>query len=79
MHKTYWQRRKYSWKELSTLSKPTLSLPKWIWIIYNKTHGIKFFFKIGSHDTIHTFKIYFVTVFSVFSNKQYLGPTNCLI
>ena len=27
----------------------------------------KFFFKIGSHDTIHTFKNYFVTVFSVFS------------
>ena len=28
-------------------------------------------FKIGSHDTIHTFKNYFTTVFSVFSNKQY--------
>ena len=28
-------------------------------------------FKIGSHDTIHVFKNYFVTVFSVFSNKWY--------
>ena len=27
----------------------------------------KFFVKNGSHDTIHTFKNYFVTVFSVFS------------
>ena len=26
-----------------------------------------FFFKIGSHDTIHTFKNYFTTVFSVFN------------
>ena len=30
----------------------------------------KFFFKIGSHGTIHTFKNYFATVFSVF--KQIL-------
>ena len=28
-------------------------------------------FKIGSHNTIHTFKNYFVTVFLVFSNKWY--------
>ena len=28
-------------------------------------------FKIGSHDTIHTFKNYFTTVFSVLSNKWY--------
>ena len=27
----------------------------------------KFFFKTGSHGTIHTFKNYFTTVFSVFS------------
>ena len=31
----------------------------------------KFFFKIGSHGTIYTFKNYFATVFSVFSNKRY--------
>ena len=31
----------------------------------------KFFFKIGSYGTIHTFKNYFATVFSIFSNKQY--------
>ena len=31
----------------------------------------KFFFKTRSHDTIHTFKNYFVTVFSVFSRKRY--------
>ena len=31
----------------------------------------KFFFKIGSYSTIHTFINYFVTVFSVFSNKRY--------
>ena len=28
-------------------------------------------FKTGSHDTIHIFKNYCVTVFSVFINKQY--------
>ena len=28
-------------------------------------------FKIGSNGNIHTFKIYFITVFSVFSNKRY--------
>ena len=28
-------------------------------------------FKTRSHGTIHTFKNYFVTVFSVFSNKRY--------
>ena len=28
-------------------------------------------FKIGSYSTIHTFKNYFVTVFLIFSNKQY--------
>ena len=28
-------------------------------------------FKIRSHGTIHTFKIYFITVFSIFSNKRY--------
>ena len=28
-------------------------------------------FKTGFHDTIHTFKNYFVTVFSIFSNKRY--------
>ena len=31
----------------------------------------KIFIKIGSYDTIHIFKNYFVTVFSVFNNKQY--------
>jgi len=29
-------------------------------------------FKIGSHSTIHTFKNYFVTVFSIFNNKRYI-------
>ena len=28
-------------------------------------------FKIGSHSTIHTFKNYFATLFSDFSNKRY--------
>ena len=31
----------------------------------------KFFFKTESYDIIHTFKNYFVTVFSVFNNKRY--------
>ena len=31
----------------------------------------KFFFKTGSHGTIHIFKNYFATVFLVFSNKRY--------
>ena len=30
-----------------------------------------FFLKIGSHGTIQTFKNYFATVISVFSNKRY--------
>ena len=30
-----------------------------------------FFCKIGSHSTIYTFKNYFTTVFSIFSNKRY--------
>ena len=33
----------------------------------------KFNFKTKSHDTIHTFKNYFATVFSVFSNKDLFG------
>ena len=35
------------------------------------TNFSKFFFKIGSHSTINTFKNYFVTVFLVFNNKRY--------
>ena len=31
----------------------------------------KFFFKTGSHGTIHTFKNNFAIVFSVFNNKRY--------
>ena len=31
----------------------------------------KFFFKTRSHGTIHTFIIYFATVFLIFSNKRY--------
>ena len=31
----------------------------------------KFFFKTRSHYTIHTFKNYFITMFSVLSNKRY--------
>ena len=31
----------------------------------------KFFFKMGSHGTIHTFKNNFAIMFSVFSNKQF--------
>ena len=31
----------------------------------------KIFIKIRSHNTIYTFKNYFVTVFSVFNNKRY--------
>ena len=33
----------------------------------------KFFFKTGSYDTTHIFKNYFITMFSVFSNKRYLN------
>ena len=31
----------------------------------------KIFIKNESHDTIHTFTNYFITIFSVFNNKQY--------
>ena len=33
----------------------------------------KFQYKFGSHSTIHTFKIYFVTIFSIFSFQQISG------
>ena len=41
----------------------------------------KIFIKIESHDTIHTFKNYFVTVFSIFSKLSGIqihpkGPFN---
>ena len=35
----------------------------------------KIFIKIESHGTIHTFKNYFIIVFSVFSNKWYSNTT----
>ena len=35
-------------------------------------------FKIGSYGTIHTFKIYFVTMFSIFSNKRYSNTLSFL-
>ena len=37
----------------------------------------KIFIKIGSNGIIHTFKNYFATVFSVFSNKRY--PNRLLV
>ena len=42
-------------------------------IVYKlvSTENRKSNFKTKSHDTIHTFKNYFATVFSVFNNKQY--------
>ena len=36
-----------------------------------RTKFSNFFFKTGFHGTIHIFKNYFTTVFSVFSNKRY--------
>ena len=45
------------------------------WVLWFMGHASTFFrknnFKTRSHGTIHTFKNYFVTVFSVFSNKRY--------
>lgn len=35
-------------------------------------------YKTRSHDTTHIFKIYFVIVFSVFINKQYLNRPSVL-
>ena len=35
-------------------------------------------FKIGSYGTIHTSKIYFVTIFSIFSNKRYSNTLSFL-
>ena len=37
----------------------------------------KIFIKNESHDTIHTFKNYFATVFSIFNNKRY--PNESLV
>ena len=36
-----------------------------------KSYKHRFQYKFGSHSIIHTFKNYFATVFSIFSNKQY--------
>ena len=38
-----------------------------------KSSKHKFQYKFESYSTIHTFKNYFVTVFSVFNNKWYLN------
>ena len=39
----------------------------------------KFFFKTVSHNTIHTFKNYFATIFLIFNNKRYPNKLNvCL-
>ena len=35
-------------------------------------------FKTGSHVVLFTFKNYFVTVFSIFSNKRYPNKPKCL-
>ena len=45
---------------------------------YSRTIFSNFFIKNGFHSTIHTFKNYFVTVFSVFS-KNKLYPNKPLI
>ena len=42
-----------------------------LFIVLASADFSKFFFKIGSYGIIYTFKNYFVTVFSVFSNKRY--------
>ena len=39
----------------------------------------KFFFKTGSHGTIHTFKNYFAIVFSIFSFQQLVVSKQTLI
>ena len=44
------------------------------WVLFvgpASTKKCKFNFKIGSHGTIHIFKNYFATMFTVFSNKQH--------
>ena len=56
-------------------SEPTVRLPflcgsHILFIGPASTDLHKINFKIRSHGTIYTFKNYFVTVFSVFSNKQ---------
>ena len=38
----------------------------------------KFYFKIGSHGTIRTFKNYFVTIFSAISSIQIDSYLSCL-
>ena len=46
----------------------------WVSCTVHGTHKNEiqqFFFKTGFYGTIHTFKNYFTTLFSVFSNKRY--------
>ena len=45
--------------------------PRALFMRLTSTEFSKIFIKIGFHGIIHTFKNYFTTVFSVFSNKQY--------
>ena len=40
-------------------------------IVYETMEKFKSKFKTGFYSTIYTFKNYFITIFSVFSNKRY--------
>ena len=59
-----------------------LEVAFFVWIPCTGSTSIdfgKFFFKTGSHGTIHIFKNYFTTVFLVFSNNRYLNrPYVCV-
>ena len=54
-----------SWNSVSAHLRPI----QWVTYIVHGTHKLSnsviFFFKIGSYDTIHIFKNYFATMFSV--------------
>ena len=54
-----------------------LHFKQWVLCIVHGTHKYGIWqnnFKTGSHGTIHTFKNYFVIVFSIFSSQQLRYP-----
>ena len=67
----------YLWIALKTENSKHVRLPFFLYGSHTlfmgptSTDFSKFFFKIGFHGTIYSFKNYFAIMFSVFSNKWY--------
>ena len=67
MHRIFWNYSIIYFKILTTIIQSALFMGP------TSTLFSKIFIKIGFHNTIYTFKNYFIKVFSIFSNKRYLN------